>query len=229
MCLYGSAATGNWVAGRSDLDLVILVPDEMLDLLGQKIREWAWASTPKYPILDGYALSVSKGGRSVMRLDEFVRVSYPSNVEIDLIDQWIIKNRSKHLFGSDCISSLFPDISHGQLRVWAFETLENMLASNPEGNVPEPKVVLSKLIWSVSWAARMLMLLRGDVCESKREALQWLSNEYGEIRNLVCLLLDSYSMSDEGALAMTSEQSANLCKFCLGRLRQEGTALRSSK
>jgi predicted nucleotidyltransferase len=38
-CLYGSAATENWVPGRSDLDLVILVPEEKLepDLVGQLV------------------------------------------------------------------------------------------------------------------------------------------------------------------------------------------------
>lgn len=229
VCLYGSAATENWVPGRSDLDLIILVPKEKLELLGEKIRKWAWASTPKYPILDGYALSVSRGRLSVMRLDDFVKVTFPSDTTIDLVDQWIIKNRSKHLFGDHSISTLFPDISHSQLRAWAFERLQYMLASNPEGNVPEPKLVLSKLIWSVSWSARMLMLLRGNVCESKREALQWLASEYVEIRNLVCLLLDDYSKSDEVALSITSEQSAILCKFCLGQLRQESKSLRTAE
>ncbi len=226
-CLYGSAVTGNWVPGRSDLDLVILVPEEKLELLGQKIREWAWASTPKYPILDGYALS--RGGLLVKRLDAFVKVTYPSDATINLVDQWIIKNRSTHLFGNDSISTLFPDISHSQLRAWAFGELEYMSASNPEGIVPEPKVVLSSLIWSVSWSARMLMLLRGNVCESKREALQWLASEYVEIRKLVCLLLDDYSKSDEVALSITSEQSAILRKFCLGQLRQEGKSLRTAE
>jgi predicted nucleotidyltransferase len=227
VCLYGSAATGNWVPGRSDLDLIILVPGEKLELLGEKIREWV--STPKYPILDGYALSDSGSGRSVKRLDEFVRVTYPSDAIIDLVDQWNIRNRSKHLFGNDSISTLFPDISHSQLRAWAFERLKYMLAGNPEGIVPEPEVVLSKLIWSVSWSARMLMLLRGNVCESKREALQWLASEYVEIRNLVCLLLDDYSKSDEVALSITSEQSAMLRKFCLGQLQQEGKSLRTAE
>jgi predicted nucleotidyltransferase len=27
-CLYGSAVTGNWIAGRSDLDLLVIVPEE---------------------------------------------------------------------------------------------------------------------------------------------------------------------------------------------------------
>jgi len=218
VCLYGSAATGNWVPGRSDLDLIILVPEEKLELLGEKIREWA--STPKYPILDGYALSDSRSGLLGKRLDRFVRVTYPSDVTINPVDQWIIKNRSKHLFGNHSIPTLFPDISHSQLRAWALEELEYMLASNPEGFVPEPKVVLSKLIWAISWSARMLMLLRGNVCESKREALQWLASEYVEIRNLVCLLLDNYSKSDEAALSITSEQSAMLCKFCFGQLHE---------
>jgi hypothetical protein len=169
------------------LDLIILVSEEKLELSGQKIREWAWASTPQYPILDGYALSVSSSGCLAKRLDEFVKVTYPSDATIDLVDQWIIKNRSKHLFGNVSISTLFPDISHNQLRAWAFESLKHMLASNPEGIVPEPKLVLSKLIWSVSWSARMLLLLRGNVCDSKREALQWLATEYVEIRNLICV------------------------------------------
>jgi hypothetical protein len=211
------------------LDLIVLVPGEKLDLLGQKIREWAWRSTPKYPILDGYALSISRSGRVVKRLDEFVRVGYPSDATIDLVDKWNIKNRSKHLFGNDSIPTLFPDISHSQLGAWAFETLKPMLAGNPEGNVPELDVVLSKLIWSVSWSARMLMLLRGHVCESKREALQWLASEYVEIRNLVGLLLDDYSKSDEAALSITSEQSVILRKFCLGQLRQEIRSLRTAE
>jgi hypothetical protein len=148
-CLYGSAATGNWVPGRSDLDLIILVPEENLDLLGQKVREWAWESTPKYPTLDGYALAVSRSRRTVKRLDEFVRVCYPSNATIHPVDHWNIKNRSKHLFGNDSIPTLLRDISHSQLRAWAFEHLENMLAGNPMGNVPDPNLVLSQLIWSV--------------------------------------------------------------------------------
>jgi predicted nucleotidyltransferase len=220
-CLYGSAATGNWVPGRSDLDLVVFVPQEQLDLLGQKIREWAWRSTPKNSILDGYALSVSRSARVVKRLDEFVRVRYPSEAAIPLIDQWNIKNRSRHLFGNDSVPTLFPDISRSQLRAWAFETLEPLSASNLHGNVPDPNLVLSKLIWSVSWSARMLMLLRGSVCESKRAALQWLASEYAEIRNLVGLLLDDYSKSDEAALSISSEQSVILRKFCLGQLLQE--------
>jgi hypothetical protein len=227
--LYGSAATGNWVPGRSDLDLVLLVPHEKLDLLGQKVREWAWSSTPKYPILDGYAVSASRSGRVVAkRLDQFVRVGYPSDATIALVDQWNIKNRSKHLFGSDSISVLFPDISYGELRAWAREHIEETFAGNPGDNVPEPDLVLSKLIWSVSWAARLLMLLRGNVCESKREALQWLASEYGEIRDMVSLLLDDYLKSDEAALSITSEQSVILRKFCLGRLLQESRSPRNN-
>lgn len=226
--LYGSAVTENWVPGRSDLDLTILVPDEKLNLLGQKIREWTWASRPKYPVLDGYALSVSRSGRVIKRLDEFVRVGYPSDATIDLVDQWNIKNQSKHLFGNDSIPALFPDIRRSELQAWALETLEYMLAGNPEGNVPEPTVVLSKLIWAVSWSARMLMLLRGHVCESKREALQWLASEHVEIRNLVSLLLDDYAKSDEAALSITSEESVVLRKFCLAQLQQDSRSLRTA-
>lgn len=228
-CLYGSAATGNWIPGRSDLDLIILVPEKKLELLGKKIREWAWASTPKYPILDGYALSSSGGTCLVRRLDDFVKVTFPSESTIDLVDQWIIKNRSRQLFGNSSIPNLFPDISHEQLRAWALETLSYMMASNPEGIVPEEKLVLSNLIWGVSWSARMLMLLRGNVCESKREALQWLASEYVDIRDLVCLLLDDYLKPDEVAPSITSEQSAIMRKFCLEQLRKESKSPRPAK
>lgn len=227
VCLFGSAATGNWVPGRSDLDLVIFVPEEHLEQLGRKIRAWVWSSAPTYPILDGYALAISRDRCSIWRLDEFARVTFPSNSTIDLVDQWMIKYRSKHLFGSVSIPTLFPDISQSELRAWASEELMSLLASNPQGNVPAPAVVLSKLIWSVSWAARMLMLLKGSVCESKREALQWLAREYVETRNLVCLLLDNYLMSDEIALSITSEQSQFLCRFCLEKLRQESKSERA--
>jgi len=51
--------------------------------------------------------------------------------------------------------------------------------------------------------------------------LQWLASEYVEIGNLVFLLLDDYWKSDEVVPSITSEQSAILRKFCLGKLRQE--------
>ena len=216
--LFGSAATGNWVPGRSDLDLVVLVPKEKLFLLGQKVRDWTLAS--ENPILDGYADCSSSNGFSATRLDAFVRVNLPSDTRIDLVDQWSIKYRSKHLFGDDALTGIFPEISHSQLRAWALETLGYMKASNPGGFVPEPQLVLSKLIWTVSWAARMLMLVKGETCDSKREALQWLANEHVDVRSLVSLLLEDYSKSDEAPLSITSEQSVALRKFCLGQLFQ---------
>lgn len=225
--LYGSAATGNWIPDRSDLDLIILIPREKLELLGDKVRKWVWSSKPKYPILDGYALSRSMGGFSVKRLDELAKVTYPSDTKIDLIDQWMIKNRSKHLYGNESISDLFPEISHGQLNTWVKEKLEYIVQENPKGIVPDSAVVLSKLIWSISWSARMLMLSKGNVCESKREALKWLASEYSEIRSLVYLLLDDYLKSDEVPASITSEQSMKLREFCLGLLLQESKSLQS--
>ena len=79
MWLYGSAATGNWVPIRSVLDLIVLVPKEKLDLLGQKISEWAWSSTPRYPILDGYALSLtSRYDGLTTTLEIQVKHDYPN-------------------------------------------------------------------------------------------------------------------------------------------------------
>lgn len=217
-CLYGSAATGNWIDGRSDLDLIVLVPEGKLELLGQKVR--LWTSTPTLPILDGYALSFSGSSLSATRLDQFLRVTYPSNTIIELIDKWNIKNRSKPLFGMDSINTLFPDISNNELRAWAINELKYISISNPENIVPEIEVKLSGLIWSVSWMARMLMLTRGVICDSKQEALQWLANEYSEIKDLVYLLLNDYTKSDDMVASITPKESVILRKFCFGLLQE---------
>lgn len=36
--IFGSAATGNWLSSRSDLDLVIIIQKDMVEILGTKIR-----------------------------------------------------------------------------------------------------------------------------------------------------------------------------------------------
>jgi predicted nucleotidyltransferase len=53
-CLYGSATTDDWVAGRSDIDLFVLVPGEKIELFGEKIK--IWKSKSANPILDGFVL-----------------------------------------------------------------------------------------------------------------------------------------------------------------------------
>ena len=98
------------------------------------------------------------------------------------------------------------------MKAWALATLKDLLLSNPEGNVQETKVP-SELMWSVSWAARMLMLSRGYICESKQEALQWLANEYAEIRSLVTILIDGYVKPDMAEIS--SQGSILLRRYCL--------------
>lgn len=66
------------------------------------------------------------------------------------------------------------------------------------------------------------MLSRGTVCESKKEALQWLASEYSEIRDFVNLLIDDYLKSDEVIPVISSEQSLILRKFCFERMLHEG-------
>lgn len=222
VCLFGSAATGNWIAGRSDLDLVILVPKEKLEILGRKVREWVWSTSPKLPILDGFAICVSGRAYSAVRLDELARVTYPSATQIDIVDQWAIKNRSACLFGNDYVNSQFPEIKLSELKAYALENFKHMALSNPNGVMPEPTLVLSKLIWTVSWSARMLMLSRGTVCDSKKEALQWIANEYSEIRDLVNLLINDYLKSDEVTPTISVEQSVILRKFCFERMLHAG-------
>jgi len=217
--LYGSAATGNWVSTRSDLDLLVFVPKEKLPLLAEKVR--AWDSIPKFPILDGYVAYLAGRSLVTIPLERFLKVTYPSDTKIELIDQWFIKNRSKYLFGEDFLNTLTPDISLNDLRKWAFEELKYLVGDSQKRDLPKIDVVLSELIWSISRSARTLMLVRGQVCESKREALQWLANEHDEIAGLAGLLLEHYHRSDDAQVPITEEQSLMLRRFCLELMRRE--------
>ncbi|WP_373998755.1 nucleotidyltransferase domain-containing protein [Bdellovibrio bacteriovorus] len=213
--LFGSALTGNWVPGRSDLDLYIVVPKERLASFGAKVR--AWARIPANPILDGYVLASSESSPMIMPLERFAIVASPSTIHIELIDQWYIKNRSKHLFGPEPLQRDLSDISIDNLRRWALSKLQ-MLAN---GTASDRRPTLSDLIWTTSWAARMLMLARGNVCESKLEALKWLANENEEIRDVVGLLLADFYKSDDLPISMTPEQSLVLSRFCIELARLE--------
>jgi hypothetical protein len=216
--LYGSAATGSWVAARSDLDLLIFVPENKLALLGEKIK--VWSSNPGHPILDGFALFFSQGVPMAKRLEEFHLQARPAVGEIQVIDFWNMKYRSKHLFGEDLVQG-FPEISLSQLSGWARKELQKAFGSSHSGEVPKADVVLSKLIWSVSWSARMLMLAKGIVCDSKQEALKWLAQNHPEIREPIRLILDDFSKSDAEPTAITADQDFALRKFCFELMRLE--------
>jgi hypothetical protein len=219
--LYGSAATGHWVPGRSDLDLIVLLPRPYFRLFGQRVREWKSSLAPKYPILEGYVLSPNAGDHSVMRLEAFETANFPGGTQLEPVDQWNIRNRSKHLFGSDSVSNLVPEITLDELSAWARGHLNRMSVTNPDALLPEPRVELSKVIWLVSKTARLLLLSKGTFCESKREALEWLANEHPEIQSLVRLLLGDYLKTDDMPVSITSEQSAVLRKFCVNLLLRE--------
>lgn len=214
-CIYGSAASGDWVLSRSDLDLLIIIPKEKLELLGAKVRAWDRISTN--PILDGYAVFLSGSSLEAISLERLAKVNYPSSERIRLIDQWYIRNRSKKLFGTEQLHTLFPEVSIEQLRISAFENLRELSKGTQQGGMPK----LSRLIWTVSWASRMLMLSRGQVCESKREALQWLANEYSEISSLIALLLKDFYKSDDVSMSITQEQSVLLSKACIELAQKE--------
>lgn len=220
--LFGSAATGNWIEGRSDLDLVILLPTERQSDLGIKIREWFWKADPANPIVDGYAILSPGGRKSILRLDELAKVAFPNETRIDLVDQWMIKNRSKKLFGEGDVDNLFPNISINELQAWAIDSLKKMFSGKSVNSIPDVEIVFSKLIWSTSWAARMLMLSNGIVCESKRESLIWLANEYSEINEHVELLLKDFYNSDEQPVSISPEKNIELRNFCFELLRTAG-------
>jgi hypothetical protein len=131
-----------------------------------------------------------------------------------------MKNRSKHLFGLAFAEGL-PDIELGHLSEWARKEIRRYVSFSPSGEVSEAKLVLSGLIWVVSSSARLLMLARGTVCDSKRDALMWLAHEYVDIRELISLLLSDFDKSDVEPISITSAQSVTLRRFVLKLLIQE--------
>lgn len=213
--LYGSAVTGDWVSGRSDLDLLMFVPKEKAVSFGAKVR--SWARTPSNPILDGHVIYLSEGSSEVISLERLANVAHPSSAHIEIIDQWYIKNRSKHLFGTGSLNTDIADVSFIELRKWALMHLQAL----SKGTTRDGVTSLSNLIWTTSWAARMLMISKGNVCESKQEALRWLANENEEIRHLVNLLLADFYKTDIEASSMTLEQSLDLGKYCIELARRE--------
>lgn len=210
ICVYGSAVNGNWVSGRSDIDLIILIPQEKVGLLASQVREWS--SNPDLPLLDGY--SVYQTGRTLnfTNLDAYLRVNYPPAAKMELMDEWVVKNNSVQMFGKTQIKDLFPQINMNQLKAWGIDQINKL----SKDQVPEGRVTLPELIWAVSWSARMMMLINGIVCESKKEALTMLGGEYPEIRELINVLLDNYDSKSKGEFnEITPEQSLFLRKFCL--------------
>lgn len=215
-CLFGSAASGEWVAGRSDLDLFIIIPKDKLAALGEKVR--AWSSIPNFPILDGYAAYFSGDTIVTIQLERLLKVTYPSNTKIELMDQWSIKNRGKYLFGDRAINNLVSDININQLKSWAQEQMNYLSKANPPKDAYD-STNLTRLIWVISYSARLLMLSKGNICESKQEALRWLANEHSEIRDLVNSLLENYSKQSD-TTSITPEGSFKLRKFCVDLMSQ---------
>ena len=222
-CLYGSAATGHWVAGRSDLDLLVLVPQEKLDLLGQKITEWL--SIPGYPFLDGFVLFSSGSGAMAKRIDKFDEPARAVDKSIELVDLWNIKNRSKHLFGID-LKTCVREIRQDELRNWTVKNIERFwIPLMSEGlsfgdASPEPTIPLSKVVWTASGVARTLMLAKGNNCSSKREALLWLADECPEIRETINLLGEEFEKPDSASRIFSGRETHELGRVYLRLLRQ---------
>jgi hypothetical protein len=71
----------------------------------------------------------------------------------------------------------------------------------------------------------MLMLSRGIICDSKRDAMLWLAEEHSEIKELIGLLLEDYSKPADTVPAITAEQSVQLRKYCQNLLVRESRCI----
>ena len=207
-CLFGSSLTDDWISGRSDLDLFVVVPEEKIELFGEKIR--MWQSKPEHPTLDGYVLYSSGNVAMVREFYKFENAFRLTEKFIPLIDSWNIRNRSRHLFGKD-MNTFVREISQEELKDWAFKYIEGhwipLLNDLILRGSPEAKIPLSALIFIASGVARMLMLTKGNICSSKREALQWLADEYIETREIINLLKEDFQKADTVANTFTASQS----------------------
>jgi hypothetical protein len=221
-CLFGSAATDDWVPARSDLDLLVLMPEEKIELLGRKLTEWKLI--PKNPLLDGYALFSRGNIPMVKRFWDYDKAALPTT-SIWLMDLWSIKNRSKNLFGQD-LKPFIREISQEELQAWAIQNIKNHLIPHIKlllsGSTlsPETKMPVTPLILIGSEVARVLTLVKGNICSSKREALRWLADGNPEIREMVNQIREDYEKPDEVAIRFTASQAFTLLEFYLRLLRE---------
>lgn len=222
-CLYGSAATDNWVAPRSDLDLLALVPEEKIELFREKIK--IWKSKPGNPILDGFVLHWSGNVQMVREFNHLEKATRLTANFIPLIDLWKVKNQSVHLFGED-LKTLVREISPEELKDWAIKDIENHWIPHLNAVVSggdassERKIPLSTLISMASGVAQMLMLARGNICSSKRELLQWLADEHTEIKEMINLFREDFEKTDDLAITLGIREANTLGRFYLGLLRE---------
>lgn len=222
-CLYGSATTDDWVAGRSDIDLFAHVPEEKIELFGEKIK--IWKSKPANPILDGFVLYRSGIIQMVREFHNFEKATRLTPNFIPWIDLWKVKNQSVHLFGQD-VKAYVQEISQEDLKDWAIKDIEKHwiphLSAVVSGSfaTSERKIPLSTLISMACGVAQMLMLARGIICCSKRELLQWLADEHIEIREMINLFRKDFEKSDDLAITLSVMQATTLGRFYLGLLRE---------
>lgn len=222
-CLYGSATTGEWIPSRSDLDLFLIVPEEKLALVGQKIE--IWQARPDAPKLDGFVLYSSDHLTMAREFHQFDKAVRLTESFIPLIDLWNIKNRSTHLFGKD-VKTFVREIDLEELRAWALKDIQGHWIPLIDDLVSranissEATVPLSSLIWMASAVARMLMLTRGNVCSSKREALRSLASEHIELTEIINVLRAEFDQPDDMARTFSTEQTVKLGKIYLRLLRE---------
>lgn len=222
-CLYGSASTDNWVPGRSDLDLILIIPEESIGLLEQKIKKWE--SDPSHPIIDGYVLYSSAGTMMAKEFYKFERPARLANTYIPLIDLWNIKNKSKHLFGQD-FRPFIPEISQQELKDWALKDIkehwipmiDNLVSHSTISK--ETPIPHSTLIWLASGVARIVMLRSGNICSSKLAALQWLSSECNEIKNPINQLIKDFDKPDNAVNTLSTREALALNVFYLHLLNE---------
>jgi predicted nucleotidyltransferase len=222
--LFGSAATGHFVSGRSDLDLAITIKCEQLGLLGDALRAWD-AAEPRLPIIGGYAVVDHGGYIETFNLELFLKTYFPRNSPIEVVDRWLIRNRFLNLWGDNFASNLIEETTIEDLKGYALRHIQDFAQQGIHANVPAAGLKLSDLIWSASWTARMLMLVEGEVCESKRAALEWLAKEEPAVGEQVGVLLKYFDTPDQDSPLLPHQESLVIITACRDLITQAATSM----
>jgi predicted nucleotidyltransferase len=225
--LYGSAATGDWTAARSDLDLLVFLKQDQVPLFEEHLRKW---KTLKLPFLDGFVCVVDTQDLGTFLFEDLWNgrrnLAEPIVKQIPIPDLWNVRFRSKKLFGSDKRKEVLPRVRREHLKLWA--TLERDRYWIPEIRRGISKldfadsdtlVSLTPAIWAASGVMRIMNLVSGGEPISKLKALELFIELMPESESQIQFLIDSFEFDDRERKILTVRQALEISKLCLELLR----------
>ncbi len=224
--IYGSAAIGDWVSARSDLDVIVLIESmALIDKVSTQFKKWK--SSHSHELLDGFLLI--KDGSHLTAKSFYNFDSSPKSLSEAILtpDIWKIKNESKVLFGSANIKSMVRSVDSVEMRKWAKENKKQFWIPSIKNSIaqisllPQDKLLpLNPAIWIASGAARIKTLEMTGSCMSKQDALSWLIKKGEGPVDLIKMLLENYKISDSAAPKMSKVDAGLIAKHALSIIEE---------